>query len=134
MKSSLTLAPRQFKSPLALLAEFTRSATKRIADVVRLVERTQGRQWRQNPHSVADDLRIPRRAKTVGATTGTSVLCKLLDKEAAVVGEVITVNLFKTSTDSFPIISSGDIIPVFKDLNAEWYACFVMIPYTTCAD
>ena len=110
------------------------SRSRRINQVVKNYEGTRTRFNRAPSYQNTADPRSPRRAKCQGSASGTTVLAKLLDSDAAEVGDVITVNLFKTSTESFPIIASGNIIPIFKDVNGSWYACFVMIPFTECAE
>mgnify|MGYP003132596535 CR=1 FL=1 len=112
---------------------FDRRTTERIAKATRTVENLVRVRPKRRPRSSHDVINGPRRAKLQANATGSTVDAKLLDADGAEVADTISVQLFTTGDSTFPVLSSGDDIPVFKDLNGTWYACFVMIPFTECA-
>lgn len=74
-----------------------------------------------------------RRAKTTSAwTSGTTTGANLLDSDGNEVtagfGFGITINFFKTySADNYPAIANDETIPVFQDINGDWYCDYAFI-------
>lgn len=108
------------------------SRDRRINLAVRNYENVRPRFHRAPNHQNPADPRSPRRARLQDDATGSTVSCKLLDADGNEVGDAFNVQLFETADAAFPTLASGKDIPVFLDVNGTWYACFVMIPYTTC--
>ena len=74
-----------------------------------------------------------RRAKTTAAwSSGTTTTANLLDADGNEItegsGAGITVNFFETySANNFPPIPDDKTIPVFLDINDEWYCLWSFI-------
>ncbi len=62
-----------------------------------------------------------RRAQMTEAASGTSATANLLNSEGDEIVDEITVNFFKNVDNKEPAIANDEIIPVYKDINGEWY-------------
>ncbi len=79
---------------------------------------------------------VSRRAKTSAAwSTGETTTAFLLDSNGAEItgdGKEITVNFFKSfSANNFPAIADDETLPVFKDLDGNWYCPYSFVTSET---
>ena len=103
---------------------FTERSKKRIASVVRIVEREQGRRrHRQNPHTSTNPLKLAKTQEAAGS--GRTISVKLLDHTGSEFGDSFNATFIMTdggtaANEALPRVESGKTILV-ANIGDTWY-------------